>query len=234
MTYDDYFKKNIGVGIDFDGAFSYQCFDLVNDFNVKVLGTRPFIGMSAFEIYTNYKNQPDHELYKLIPNTPDYVPIKGDIVVWGNTLGEDGHVAIATGEGDTTWFTAYEQNWTGNNDPVTKIRHNYNHVLGCLRIIDQSKITGKTDSKTPSKKNLVLDTTGFKKGDKGVGVLAVKKLLLIARSKNIIKNSIDSTSGYGDGCTKAANYLLKKWKYQETGIIGTNFILKLYDEISKS
>lgn len=244
MIFDEYFKKYLGVGIDFDNAYSYQCFDLANDFAVKVLGTRPFIGMWAYEIYTNFKNQPDNDKYTLIPNTPDYVPIKGDIVIWAKSLnGSAGHVAIASGEGTTTWFKSYEQNWTGRNDPVTLIKHNYNHVLGCLRIKDQSKITGKTvtdktttksSSKSTSKELPILDVTGFKKGDKGLEVLAVKKLLLIAKSKKIIKVTIDSTSGYGEGCMKAANFLLNKWKYQETGIIGTNFINKLYEDISKS
>lgn len=241
MTFDEYFKKYLGVGIDFDHAYSYQCFDLANDFNAKVLGTRPFIGMCAYEIYTNFKNQPDNSKYQLIPNTPDYVPIKGDIIVWGNSLGQFGHVAIATGEGTTSWFTSYEQNWTGNNDPVTKVKHDYNHVLGCLRFKDQSKITGKlstasktTSTSSSSKFNGKLDDDGFKKGDKGTGVLALKKLLLIAKSKKLLTSTIDNTGGFGGGTTNAVNALLKKWKYQETGIAGANFINKLYEEISKS
>lgn len=77
----------------------------------------------------------------------------------------------------------------------------------------------------------VLDTEGFKKGDKGNGVLAMKKLIKIANSKKIITASVDSTGGFGGGTEKAVNQLLKKWGYAQNGIAGKNFINKLYNSI---
>ena len=146
--FDKYFAERIGKGLDYDGVYGVMCFDLVNDYSVNLIGGKAFIGMSAYEIYTNFANQPGKELYERIPNTPDFVPIKGDIMVWGQSLGKHGHVAICNGEGDTTWFNSYDQNWTGNNDPVTLIKHNYNHVLGVLRPKDQSKVLGGEKAKT--------------------------------------------------------------------------------------
>lgn len=143
MTFDEYFKKYDGKGIDYDGAYGVQCFDLANDYSIKVVGAKAFIGMWAYQIYTDFMSQPGHEFYELIPNTPEFIPQKGDIMVWSKWLnGRAGHVAICNGEGTTKWFNSYDQNWTGCNDPITLIKHNYNYVLGVLRPRDQEKILG--------------------------------------------------------------------------------------------
>ena len=140
--FDKYFDERIGVGLDYDGVYNVQCFDLANDYSVNLIGGKAFIGMGAYEIYTNFANQPGKELYERIPNTPEFVPIKGDIMVWGTGIGQWGHVAICTGEGDTTWFNSYDQNWNYANAPVTLVKHSYNSVLGVLRPKDQTKIWG--------------------------------------------------------------------------------------------
>lgn len=155
--FDKFFAERIGKGIDVDGNGVY-CFDLANDYSVNLIGGKNFIGDGAYEIYTNFANQPGKDLYERIPNTPEFVPIKGDIMVWGQGLGKWGHVAICNGKGDTTWFESYEQNWTGNNDPVALIKHNYSNVLGVLRPKDQSKVLGdkakvKTKVEAKARKN---------------------------------------------------------------------------------
>lgn len=145
MTFDEYFRSVNGESVDFDGNYGVQCFDLVNDYAVKVLGCKPFIGMYAWEIYDNFAAQPSSARFTRIANTPDFVPKKGDIVVWAQSLnGKAGHCGIATGEGDKTWFTAYEQNWTGRNDPCTIIKHDYSHVLGVLRPKDRANIDNRS------------------------------------------------------------------------------------------
>lgn len=144
MTFDEYFKSVNGKGVDFDGNYGVQCFDLVNDYADKVLGCKPFVGLYAWQIYTDFAAQPSSERYTRIANTPDFVPLKGDIVVWAQSLnGKAGHCAVATGDGDTKTFTSYEQNWTGKNDPCTIVKHDYSHVLGVLRPKEQANITGK-------------------------------------------------------------------------------------------
>lgn len=141
MTFDEYFRSVNGKGIDFDGNYGVQCFDLVNDYAVKVLGCKPFVGLYAWEIYENFGAQPSHARFTKIQNGSTFVPQKGDIVVWGKSLnGNAGHCAIATGEGTTLWFKSYEQNWTGRNDPCTVITHSYYHVLGVLRPKEQNNI----------------------------------------------------------------------------------------------
>lgn len=224
MTFNEFFKANIGKGIDFDGNYGVQCFDLANQYSVDVVKSKPFIGMGACEIYTNFDNQPAKADYNRYANTSSFVPKKGDIVVWASSLnGSVGHVAIATGEGDTTYFYSYDQNWTGNNDSCTKIKHTYNHVLGVLRPKDQTKVNGKEEK--------IMDTTGYKKGDKTIGVYAFKKLLMLAYTKKLVPKKLADDSVYGGGTITNVNSLLKKWGYKQTGIAGKHFISKLYNEI---
>ena len=78
---------------------------------------------------------------------------------------------------------------------------------------------------TPPKK--VLDTKGYEKGDNTIGVLSMKQLIILAKDKGLITQSVNNDSIFGDGTEKAVNQLLKKWGYKETGIAGENFIKKL-------
>lgn len=210
-AFDRYFAEVNGKGVDFDGAYGVQCFDLVNDYAFKVLRCKPFIGMYAWEIYENFAAQPSAARFTKIANTPEFVPKKGDIVIWAKSLnGKAGHCAVATGAGDTTWFTSYEQNWTGKNDPCTIVRHDYSHVLGVLRPKEQASATG--EALKP------LDTDGFKRGDKSLGVYALKQ-----RLRNL-GYTVDDTQGFGGGTEKAVNALLKKWGYAQNGVAGQGFI----------
>ena len=153
MTFDEYFKKKVNTYTDYDGVYGVTCFDLANDYCTNVLGGKAFVGKYAWEIYVKFDNQPSKNLFTKIANTPEFVPQKGDIIIWAQSLnGDAGHVAVCNGEGDTTWFKSYEQNWTGNGDCCILIKHNYNHVLGVLRPKDQSMITGtKTETKGDKK-----------------------------------------------------------------------------------
>lgn len=141
MTFDEYFKKKVNTYTDYDGIYGVTCFDLANDYCANVLSGKAFVGKYAWEIYAKFDNQPSKNLFTRIANTPEFVPQKGDIIIWAQSLnGDAGHVAICNGEGDITWFKSYEQNWTGNGDRCTLIKHNYNHVLGVLRPKDQTNI----------------------------------------------------------------------------------------------
>lgn len=217
MTFDEFIKKYKGKGIDFDKAYSVQCFDLANQFNKDVVGCGMFTGLHAYLIYTNFDNQPVKKYFTKIKNTPSFVPKKGDIVVWGKSLnGEDGHVAIATGEGNTKYFYSYDQNWLGKNDPCTRVYHNYNHVLGVLRPKNQSAINPPA-----------LDTKGYKSGMNTDGSYALKQLLILDGAK------LDDNAVIGKGTVNAINSRLKSWGYKPNGIAGKKFIKKLREKIQK-
>lgn len=93
------------------------------------------------------------------------------------------------------------------------------------------KAFGVTYKTTSSKK--VLDSQGYVKGKKSDGVLAIKELMLIAKSLGLQTQGVDENGIFGEGTLKAVNYWLKKWGYEQNGIAGDNFIKRLTVEIKK-
>lgn len=78
-----------------------------------------------------------------------------------------------------------------------------------------------------------LDISGFKKGDKSVGVLALKELLRLAREKGLTSANFDvSHDGFYAGTEKAVNEILTRWGFTPNGIAGENFIKHLGDALS--
>jgi GH25 family lysozyme M1 (1,4-beta-N-acetylmuramidase) len=73
----------------------------------------------------------------------------------------------------------------------------------------------------------ILDKNGFKKGDKNLGVLAYKQLLILAKKNNIIDQKVNNDSGFGDGTEIATNEALRYFGYIENGIAGINLIKKI-------
>lgn len=123
-----------------------QCFDVSAKFT-DMLGIphypgnpTPFPYQNASEIYTR-PNSVSSQYFNFIPNTPEFVPQKGDICVFS---GIPGHVSVATGKGDLNTFESFDQNFpTGS---VCKlVTHNYNNLLGVLRL----KVTQNTMDRRP-------------------------------------------------------------------------------------
>ena len=135
--FDDFFSQYNGQSLDYDGIYGGQCFDLIQEWNVNWLGGPFIVGEFAYQIYGQHPN-----FYTSIPNTPDAIPQKGDIVVWAKSYnGFAGHTGVATGKGDLNTFECFEQ-----NDPTGTVCHlkvyNYNHVTGWLRLKNITETTG--------------------------------------------------------------------------------------------
>ena len=79
----------------------------------------------------------------------------------------------------------------------------------------------------------LLDTTGYKKGDKGNGVFALKYLLMLAKKKGMHNNSLDKNGIFGVGTQKAVNNILKVHGYSQNGIAGKKFIDLMGNELLK-
>ena len=79
----------------------------------------------------------------------------------------------------------------------------------------------------------VLDNSGYKKGDKTIGSLALKELLLLAKQLGVHNKGMDENQSVGDGTVNAINYMLGVWGYKATGIAGEKFIKKITAEIKK-
>lgn len=145
MNYDEFIKAYNGKGFDYDGVSSIQCVDLIKMYLDKVLNIKPGSWGNAKDYYENFNNLPLKNYFDRIANTPTFVPQKGDIVIWGTGLGNKyGHIAIATGEGNTRQFYSYDLNW--GSKVVHKVLHNYTGFLGVLRAKDQNKINGKQEN----------------------------------------------------------------------------------------
>lgn len=126
MTFQEFLNKYNSKGIDFDGFYGFQCMDLAHKYAVEVCGQDIPNAPAAKDVWT--KPTPG---YTKIANTPDGVPQKGDIIIWGTGAGPYGHIAVFY-QGDVWKFTSFDQNW-----PVNSVchfqQHNYTGVLGWLR-----------------------------------------------------------------------------------------------------
>jgi len=91
----------------------------------------------------------------------------------------------------------------------------------------------RKDVNTKLTEKPVLEKSGYEKGDKTIGSLALKEMLLIAKKLGINKYGMDENQTVGDGTVNAINCLLDKWGYKKNGIAGEKFIKKLAEEIRK-
>ena len=142
MNYKEFINEYNGKSFDYDGVAGVQCVDLAKMYLDKVFGIKPGAWGNAKDYYENFNNLPIKNSFTRIANTPSFVPQKGDIVVWGTGVGKYGHIAIATGEGNTHQFYSYDLNW--GSKTVHKVLHNYKGFLGVLRANAQDKIQAST------------------------------------------------------------------------------------------
>lgn len=142
MTFDSFISKYFGQEIDYDGVSGVQCVDFVKLYLDNVFGIKAGAWGNARDYWTDFDiREPLKKNFTKISNTPDFVPEKGDIVVWNGDISSKndyGHIAVASGEGNTSYFYSYDQNWNGK--AMKKIKHNYIALYGVLRPKDKSNI----------------------------------------------------------------------------------------------
>ncbi len=214
-TYKQFIADHLGRAVDYDGVADEQCVDLVKCYLKEVFGLESGAWGDAHCWYDNFNHILTlYNNFTRIPNTPNFVPKKGDIGVWDSGLSPKGfgHIAICTGEGDTNHFYSHDQNWTGRHDPCTKVYHTYSHFAGVLRPKNQDRINPQKNA---------LDVKGFKRGDKSLGVYALKCRLIA------LGHSMKKDHGFGKGTEKAVNSLLKSWGYKQNGVAGERFLEKI-------
>lgn len=127
MTIQQFFDKYNGQGIDFDGAFGFQCMDLYQQYNKEVVGA-PHIPANAHEVWERYPV----DFYDRILNTPEGVPQMGDVIIWNKNVGGGfGHIAIIQ-KATVGNFMSFDQNWPTGTKCQFQI-HDYKNVVGWLR-----------------------------------------------------------------------------------------------------
>lgn len=136
LTVDEFFKKYLGKRVEWDNTKNarYQCVDYVKAYIELCYGIKTSSGAAwgnAKDYYLSFPKALQGK-FKRIANTPSFVPKKGDIVIWNGTYG---HIAVADGVGNTSYFYSYDQNY-GSTDELKKVRrvkHSYKNFLGVLR-----------------------------------------------------------------------------------------------------
>ena len=159
MNFEQWAKSNLGKGIDWDGVYGVQCVDLVNHYIKNVLGINPVMIGNAIEFY-NKRNTSSFlkNNFDWISNTPDFIPKKGDIGVFKTKSGF-GHICVCTGEGTTSYFYSYDQNYPfSKHEPMTKIRHTYPNFLGVLRPKEQGGLVKYGNAVMLSAQNVYCDS----------------------------------------------------------------------------
>lgn len=119
-----------GRGVDVDGYYGMQCWDLPNYILKRYWGFTTWGNANAMAIKSNYRGY-DFKIYR---NTPSFVPLPGDWAVWAGS--NPGHVAIVVGPSSTSKFVSIDQNWYTANwtgSIAQKITHNYNGVTHFVR-----------------------------------------------------------------------------------------------------
>lgn len=163
ISMNKWVEKNLGKGIDYDGAYGVQCVDLAKHFIKNVLGVEPQSIGNAIEYYNKRKSSKYLTTnFNWISNTPDFVPRKGDLCVFTSKSG-NGHISVATGEGTTSYFYSYDQNYpSAKHEPMTKIKHTYASFLGVLRPKNQKNIKTAASAQKPKYKTEVGKTYRLK------------------------------------------------------------------------
>lgn len=110
--YEEFKKKYIGKYVDFDHQYGPQCLDLAQQYVTEEFGISWEILATGWA--GNLNNEPK---YSQMLTTFDEVPtnqmIKGDIVVWSNTLG--GHIAIFDSWDGVNCLYLTQNDGTGEN-----------------------------------------------------------------------------------------------------------------------
>lgn len=214
MKFDEFVKKFLGKKTDYDKACGVQCVDLAKQYLYSVFGIKAGSWGNAKYYWLNFNiHSALTSNFTKIKNTPDFVPKKGDIVVWSGDISSKndcGHIAIATGEGNTSYFYSYDQNW--GSKEMKKVKHSYKAVYGVLRPKDQSKITTKKATTTKA----TVDANGGlrmrSKMGKSAGVVTT---IPDGATVDVIKKNCGSKNGYGWANVKYKTY---------TGYVANDFL----------
>lgn len=122
MTFDEFIKANKRKRTD----------DLISEFMKYVVGVTPFHVDCPKNYFIRFEHYEElAENFIKISNTPEFIPEKGDLCVWGSGVcNGKGAAFLATGKGNEKHFYCAYINRRGK---MNKKRCNYKYFLGVLR-----------------------------------------------------------------------------------------------------
>ncbi|MCI8655244.1 MAG: CHAP domain-containing protein [Clostridia bacterium] len=225
MFLNEFINKYNNQKIDFDGAYGAQCVDLFRYYcrEVLELPIQPVGVKGAKDFWSNYdKDVVLQDAFDRIANTPEFVPIVGDVAVFYNET--HGHISICTGENsDTKVFESFDQNYPYGS-ACKRVSHNYSNFYGALRPKAQEKIKAPVIRKSNEKiadeviamkwgvqpeRQKLLEQAGYNYNE----VQAIVNQKLNANKSNVVTKTVSNcsmlnlrtTAGYGNNVYKAVN-----------------------------
>ena len=164
MTFQEFIDKNNGQFLDFDNSYGAQCMDL-HRFYVRDVLDLPQTP-SVPSAYMVWDNAGDFE------KISGRVPLRGDVVIFGQGFGEHGHIAIVI-EATDKMVTVFEQN-VPLGSPCRIAKHSYKHITGYLR---PKGITKNTIILVSKAENIKTYKQGIARYISKVNILTDSKLL---------------------------------------------------------
>jgi hypothetical protein len=135
MKLQEFIRVYSGKHLDWDGAFGAQCVDEARFYFAEVCGLcrQPAGVVGARDFYLTFEKDPVLTgNFAKIPNTPEFVPAPGDVVIWDKSpTNPYGHIAIFV-RGNVQSFDSFDQNLP-TGAPCGIVHHTYQNVLGFLR-----------------------------------------------------------------------------------------------------
>ena len=162
-----YIKTLEGKGWDFDGAFGWQCFDLVNMYWYKLFG-HGLKGEGAADIPNKNNFKGEATVYN---NTESFKAQEGDIGVLNRSYGGGhGHTFIVINgnyDGNYMQLVSLDQNWNGGGRAKTEVAqrivHNYDFPMWFIRPHYKSESSKKVSAQSATKTTTKKKTTAKKK-----------------------------------------------------------------------
>ena len=161
-------------------------------------------------------------------------PRKGDIItfVWnysGRYYSQDkyysDHVGIVYAV-DSNYIYTVEGNAGASNDTSSVKLKSYSRTNGCIN--GYFRLNEFMSGNTESEENYM----EIEKGNKNNFVLAYKSMLIQAKALGIISQTVDESSGFGEGTYKATIEVQKKFNLDVDGIAGVQTITALRNAIN--
>lgn len=175
------------------------------------------------------------EGHSTIPQSGDVILYcwngKGSYTAEGQDKYFSDHVAVVEYTSDGYVHTI-EGNANGSNAYSTVCRKAYPLYDG--RINGYYRPNWVLADPNYSKKESEDNEMNFSKGDRSDGVLAYKSLIRTANSLGIVKATVDTSNGFGDGTYTATLEIQRKYKLEVDAIAGVKTITALIGGILKA
>ena len=139
MTHDQFTKRWLGRYYDFPNTSDpNQCMDIMRLYEQDVWGVNPYVIPRAVTAKQAYHLSSSNNIIKKIPNTPNGIPKRGDLIFFRTLFpytGLAGHVGIVD-SADLYNVTVFHQNYPGGS-PCSFKRFKYRYfntdfVLGWI------------------------------------------------------------------------------------------------------